>query len=135
VPTQRTAHITDIEERLIGATDVWRPVRHTLGVTGFGVNVFCAREAGDEAIEDHTEVEENCGGHEELYFVVSGHAEFTVDGETVDAPQGTFVFVPDPASRRSAIGTAPGTEVLCIGARPGALELSPWERRHLGGAA
>jgi mannose-6-phosphate isomerase-like protein (cupin superfamily) len=126
----RTAHISEIEQRLIDG-DVWRPVRHTLGVTGFGVNLFAARKAGDEAIEDHTEIEENCGRHEELYFVVSGHAEFTVDGETVDAPAGTFVFVPDPASRRRAVGREADTEVLCIGAPPGAVETSPWEARYL----
>ena len=77
--THRTAHISEIEQRLIG-DDVWRPVRHSLGVTGFGVNVFAAPKAGDQAIEDHTEIEENCGRHEELYYVVSGHAEFTIDG-------------------------------------------------------
>jgi mannose-6-phosphate isomerase-like protein (cupin superfamily) len=126
----RTAHISDIAQRRIG-DDVWRPVRHTLGVTGFGVNVFAAREAGDEAIEDHTEIEENCGRHEELYFVVSGRAEFTVEGETVDAPAGTFVFVPDPESRRRAVGVEADTEILCIGAPPGAVETSPWEARHL----
>ena len=126
----RSAHISQIEQRLVGG-DAWRPVRHALGVTGFGVNVFGAREAGDEAIEDHTEIEENCGRHEELYFVVSGHAVFTVDGETVDAPAGTFVFVPDPAARRKAVGAAAGTEILCIGAPPGAVDTSPWEARHL----
>ena len=127
-----TAHLDDLEQRLIGE-DAWRPVRHTLGVTGFGVNVFGAREAGDQAIEDHTEVEEDCGRHEELYFVISGHAEFTVDGEKVDAPAGTFVFVPDPATRRGAIGKEPGTEVLCIGGPPGGVETSAWEARHLPG--
>ena len=125
----RSAHISQIEQRLVGG-DAWRPVRHALGVTGFGVNVFAAPEAGDEAIEDHTEVEENCGRHEELYFVVSGHAEFTVDGETVDAPASTFVFVPDPATRRRAVGIEAGTEILCIGAPPGAVDTSPWEARH-----
>jgi hypothetical protein len=133
VPAHRAAHIGEIEQRLSGESDVWRPVRHALGVTGFGVNVFCARDAGDEAIEDHTELEEDCGRHEELYFVVAGHAEFTIDGERVNAPEGTFVFVPDPASRRLAVGREPGTEVLCIGALPNAAPRSPWEARHLTG--
>ena len=33
--------------------------------------------------------------HEELYLVTAGAATFTVDGETVEAPSGTLVHVPD----------------------------------------
>ncbi len=126
----RSAHVGDIDTRGDSGEPYWRPVRAGLGVTAFGVNVFGAREPGDEAIEDHTETEDGADGHEELYFVASGHAEFSVGDETVDAPQGTFVFVPDPATRRSAIARKPATEILCMGAKPGGFEISPWERRH-----
>jgi len=47
--------------------------------------------------------------------VLDGKATFEVDGEMVDAPAGTFVFVP-PESRRKATGD--GT-VLAVGATPG----------------
>ena len=35
--------------------------------------------------------------------VVSGHAVFTVDGQDVDAPVGTLVFVRDPAVIRQPV--------------------------------
>ena len=47
--------------------------------------------------------------------MLDGKATFEVDGESVDAPPGTFVFV-GPESRRKATGD--GT-VLAIGATPG----------------
>lgn len=54
---------------------------------------------------------------------------FTVDGETIDAPAGTLVFVRDPALIRSARATADGTAILAVGARPGApFEICRWER-------
>jgi hypothetical protein len=61
--------------------------------------------------------------------VMSGHAVFTVDGEEVDAPAGTLVFVRDPALIRSAKATADGTAILAVGGRPGVpFEVSRWER-------
>jgi mannose-6-phosphate isomerase-like protein (cupin superfamily) len=123
----RTAHIDDIE--LHG--EAWRPVRHRLGVQAFGVNAWTGAQPGDEVIEDHVEETDSPSRHEELYFVLSGRAAFTVDGEDVDAAAGTFVFVPDPASRRAAVAREPGTTVLAIGAPRGeAYEVSDWERRH-----
>jgi hypothetical protein len=60
---------------------------------------------------------------------MSGHAVFTVDGEELDAPAGTLVFVRDPALIRSAIATADGTTILAIGGRTGVpFEVSRWER-------
>jgi cupin domain len=110
---------------------VWRPVRHHLGVHAFGINAWVAREAGDEVIEDHVEAKDSPSRHEELYFVVSGRATFTVDGEEVDAGAGTIVFVPDPESRRQAVAVEPGTTILALGGPPGeAYTVSEWERRH-----
>ena len=58
-----------------------------------------------------------------------GHAVFTIDGEDVDAPAGTLVFVRDPALLRSAVATEDGTAILAVGARPGApYAVSRWER-------
>ncbi len=54
-------------------------------------------------------------GQEELYIVLDGKATFEIDGEAVDAPAGTLVFV-GPESRRKATGE--GT-VLAVGATPG----------------
>jgi mannose-6-phosphate isomerase-like protein (cupin superfamily) len=123
------AHLSEIEP--VGEPDPgeqeWRPVRHRLGIGAFGVNAWVSRNAGDFVIEDHTETE-----HEELYLVLSGRATFTVDGETVDAPAGTFVHLPDPKVRRKAIGEEAGTTVLAIGATRGKpFVVSRWERSWL----
>jgi tetratricopeptide (TPR) repeat protein len=65
--------------------------------------------------------------HEELYVVVEGHATFTVDGDEVDAPAGTLVYVRDPEAKRKATAT-PETVVLAVGAKPGdAYTPSAWE--------
>ncbi|MHB8471114.1 MAG: hypothetical protein ACYDCH_15375, partial [Gaiellaceae bacterium] len=105
-------------------TLVWKPVRKTLGVTAFGINAYTAAKAGDEVVEEHTEEQL---GHEEIYAVVTGNATFTVDGEEVDAPAGTLVYLDDVAQRRSAVAKEPGTTVLAIGGRPGTHEISAWE--------
>ena len=103
---------------------VWKPVRKTLGVTAFGINAYTAANAGDEVVEDHNET---ALGHEEIYAVVAGHAAFTVDGEEVDAPAGTLVYLDEPAQQRSAVAKEPNTTVLAIGGVPGTHEVSPWE--------
>jgi hypothetical protein len=103
---------------------VWKPVRKTLGVTAFGINAYTAANAGDEVVEDHDELSL---GHEEIYAVIAGHATFTVDGESVDAPAGTLVYLDDPAQQRSAVAKEPNTTVLAIGGVPGKHEVSPWE--------
>jgi hypothetical protein len=112
----------------------WKPLRHELGIGAFGINAWVAPDAGDQAIERHDEApaEGGTNGHEELYVVVRGAARFTVDGEELDAPAGTLVFVSDPALTREAVATAPDTVVLVVGAARGvAFEPSDWETRWL----
>jgi tetratricopeptide (TPR) repeat protein len=105
----------------------WRPIRRALGVTGFGINAYTAAKAGDEVIEPHDETSAGAGGHEELYVVVSGAAEFTIDGERVAAPAVSLILVA-VATHRVAIATEDETTVLVIGGVPGsALPVSPFE--------
>jgi len=107
----------------------WHPVRHALGVRGFGVNAYSAA-AGEDVVEEHTEADDDGGGHQEMYVVLTGHARFEIDGETVDAPAGTIVFLPEPTSRRHAVAQADGTTVLALGGEPGVpYEVSAWEWR------
>jgi hypothetical protein len=120
----KTLRLDDVEGIPVFGTLVWKPVRKTLGVTAFGINAYVAAEAGDEVVEEH---DETALGHEEIYLVVAGHATFTVDGETVDAPRGTLVYLDDPEQKRYAVATEPGTTVLAIGGVPGTHEISPWE--------
>jgi Cupin domain len=102
----------------------WYPVRLTLGVRAFGTNAYTAGEAGQDVVEPHTEDPDLA--HQELYFVAAGRATFTIDGESHDAPAGTYVFVPDPSSHRHAVAAEPGTTVLSFGGPP-TFEPSPWE--------
>jgi quercetin dioxygenase-like cupin family protein len=120
----KTLRIDDVEGIPVFGTLVWKPIRRTLGVTAFGINAYTAAAAGDEVVEEHTEEDL---GHEEIYAVISGHARFTVDGEEVDAPTGTLVYLDDPKQQRHAIAKEPGTTVLAIGGVPGKHDVSPWE--------
>src|SRR5881227_733727 len=105
-PTWQVAHLEDIERR---GRDI--PVREHLGIRAFGINAYTPGEDGG-LISEHDEAG---SGQEELYIVLDGNAMFEVDGETIDAPAGTFVFV-RPESRRKATGD--GT-VLAVGETPG----------------
>lgn len=104
----------------------FRPVRHHFGIMAFGVIAVTARADGDRLINEHDESEPESG--EELYVVVSGHATFEVDGETQDAPTGTFIHVL-PGIKRSAFAQSAGTTVLAIGAGPAGKPYQPtgWE--------
>jgi quercetin dioxygenase-like cupin family protein len=105
----------------------WHAVRIHFGIQSFGVNAYTATEKG-EILGEHDESDTK---HEELFYVSKGSATFTVDGETVEAPAGTFVYVPDPASIRSAVAHEPGTTILCLGGTPGeAFGVSDWEQKY-----
>jgi quercetin dioxygenase-like cupin family protein len=108
----------------------WRPVRIHFGITSFGANVFSGSK-GAAVIIEHRETEESGTKHEELYYVASGNATFAIEGEKVEAPAGTFVYVPDPGAMRSATAEEDGTTILCLGGTPGeAFAISPWEKEY-----
>jgi tetratricopeptide (TPR) repeat protein len=103
----------------------WSPIRKRFGVESFGVNAWTASGADERVIPEHDEVP---SGHEELYVVIAGHARFTVDDEEIDAPNGTVLYVRDPAARRAAWAREPNTTVLAVGAAPGkAYRPRSWE--------
>jgi tetratricopeptide (TPR) repeat protein len=107
----------------------WHMIRTTLGIESFGINAWRATAPGQKLIDEHDELGETAGGHEELYLVVRGSALFTVDGHEVEAPAGTIVYVRDPAVRRGAIAETEETTVLVVGGKPGApFSVSAWER-------
>jgi tetratricopeptide (TPR) repeat protein len=102
----------------------FRAVRHHFGITSFGVNAWKAENAGDRIINEHDEAED---GEEELYVVQTGRARFVIDGEQVDAPAPSFVFV-RPGVKRTAFAEEPETLVLALGGRPGKVyEPFGWE--------
>jgi hypothetical protein len=102
----RVARLDEIERR---GRDL--PVREHLGIRSFGVNAFQADEDG-LLINEHDEAG---SGQEELYIVLDGKATFEIDGETVEAAAGTFVFV-QPEARRKATGDG---MILALGGTPG----------------
>ncbi len=117
--------LEEIEE-IDDGREPFRPVRHRLGITTFGITAWTARADGARLINEHDEAEPNSS--EELYVVMSGHATFELDGERHDAPAGTFVRVA-PGLRRAAVAREAGTTVLAIGAAaPGkAYQPNGWE--------
>lgn len=124
-PPFETAHLSELDAIAAHGSLVWRPVRRRFGIEAFGMNAYTAEEAGQDIVEDHTE---ETYRHQEVYFVVSGHATFTVGGEEIDAPAGTFVFIRDPSVRRHAVAREAGSTVLAIGGQPGvAFKESGWE--------
>jgi tetratricopeptide (TPR) repeat protein len=118
-------HLDEINELDDGRVP-WRPVRHHFGITSFGINAWTGGEAGDRVINEHDEADDE-DQQEELYLVQAGRARFELDGEQVDAPAGTFVFV-RPSVKRTAFAEEPGTTIVAIGATPGkAYEVFGWE--------
>jgi tetratricopeptide (TPR) repeat protein len=100
-----------------------RPVRHVLGASSFGLNAWTGRAVGDRIINEHDEE----GEDEEVYLVQQGRARFELDGKTVDAPAGTFVFA-RPGVKRTAFAEEPNTTLVAISGRPGqAYEVNGWE--------
>jgi hypothetical protein len=92
----------------------WRPIRRRFGIQAFGTNAYTSERVGAIVVEEHAER----SGHEEMYFVVSGRARFTVGEDEVDAPAGTIVFISDPTLRRKAVSEEHGTTVLTAGGWP-----------------
>jgi mannose-6-phosphate isomerase-like protein (cupin superfamily) len=124
----RVARLGEIDPIPVAGIN-WRPIRRTLGIEAFGINAYTA-DAGEHVVEEHDETGPGAGHHEELYVVVTGRATFTVDGQQIDAPVGTCVFLDDPRERRAARAEEDGTTVLAVGGTRGeAFRVSPWEFR------
>src|SRR3712207_4666052 len=118
------AHLDDVEE-FADAGCRYRPIRHHLGITAFGVTAWTARAAGDLVIGEHDE--DDPTADQELFLVLRGSAVFELDGRRVDAPAGTLVFAP-PGTRRTASAMQDGTTVLLVEGTPGkGYEARGWE--------
>ena len=107
--------LDEIDE-LADAGVFYRPIRHHMGVTAFGVTAWTAHAAGDVVVHEHDAGDPSAD--EELFLVQSGHAVFEVDGDRVDAPAGTLVFAP-PHTTRSATAEEAGTTVIAMEGTPG----------------
>ena len=124
------AHIKAIpleEGDLLGTE--WKPIRRFVGIGSFGTSLAHAGSAGDVLTHDHDETDAR---HEELFQIVSGHAMFRADGEEIDAPAGTFLYVPDPAAVCGAVAREADTVMFTVGAELGAVFApSEWDTEPL----
>lgn len=111
-----TAHLDEIDE-FSDAGSHYRPIRHHLGITAFGVTAWTAHTAGDVVINEHDE--DDPTADQELFLVLRGHAVFQIDGDRVDAPAGTLVFA-SPRTKRKAFATEDDTRILALEGTPGA---------------
>jgi tetratricopeptide (TPR) repeat protein len=97
---------------------VYIRLRRTLDIGAFGASAVYQAKAGEDVIDEHDELSPGADRHEELYAVVQGSATFTLDGEEIEAPHGTVVFV-QPETTRKAVATSDETIVLAVGGRRG----------------
>ena len=135
-PTYKTAHIDDLPFEIDDdyPTTEWKPLRRYFGIGSFGTNLARATKAGDVLTHDHTEIDDAGTRHEELFLIVSGHATYRVDGKEIDAPAGTFLYAPDPATVRGVVAREAGTVMLVVGGEPGAVFApSEWDTEPLPG--
>jgi mannose-6-phosphate isomerase-like protein (cupin superfamily) len=120
----QVATFDELDEIPIEEGFVWRPIRRRFDIRGFGCNAYTSEGIGRQIVEEHVEGT----GHEECYIVVRGRARFTLDGEEVDAPAGTIVFIRDHDVRRGAVSEEERTIVFAVGGFPGRpFEVSAWE--------
>jgi tetratricopeptide (TPR) repeat protein len=118
------AHLDEIDEFADGRCH-YRPIRHHLGITAFGVTAWTAQAAGDLVINEHDEGDPT--QDQELFLVVRGHAVFELDGDRVNAPAGTFIFAP-PGMKRTASAEEAGTIIVAFEGSPGkAYDARGWE--------
>jgi quercetin dioxygenase-like cupin family protein len=91
-----------------------RLVRHGLGVTSFGVQVFDMPPGADQYPEhDHAG-----DGQEEVYTVLEGVATLTAGGEDHEMRPGTWARV-GPGEKRKWTTGSEGARVVALGAVPG----------------
>ena len=94
---------------------VFRKLRHSLGVTAFGVNAIVLPPDTEWFNHLHTR-------QDELYFVHAGTAGFEVDGETFELGPGGAVHVESTTPRRFWNAGEDELVLLAIGGHGGYVE-------------
>ncbi len=118
------AKLDEIEEQSDAGT-FYRPIRHELGISAFGVTTWTGHAAGDTVVNEHDPGDPTAD--QELFLVLRGHAAFDIAGDRVDAPAGTLVHAP-PGTRRSAVAIEDETTILLVEGTPGAAyDARGWE--------
>ena len=117
--------IDDIEAIMQGG---FKRARADLGVESFGMQVI-EMPPGYDGYPEHDHAET---GQEEVYLVLRGSAEVTVDGERVQLDPDTIVRV-GPGAKRKIIPGDQGVRLLALGGTPGGVYEAP-EITQLGSA-
>jgi tetratricopeptide (TPR) repeat protein len=124
IDTYRVLALDDSFEPIRGGGDggrAYAPLRRKLDIGAFGTYAIRSAE-GKELVRERTATGPGADRHEELYVVLTGRARFTVDGEEIDAPAGTAVFIREVEATRSAVSVDGEATVLLVGGRRG----EPW---------
>jgi len=85
-----------------------------LGVESFGIQVFDF----PPGFADYPEHDHSHDGHEEVYVVLRGSAEFEIDGERVPIDPERMLSISAGSKRRLEPGPD-GVRILAIGSAPG----------------
>ena len=107
----------EMEPMLGGA---FRRARASLGASAFGLQVIQMPAGADfHPNHDHTH-----DGQEEVYVVLSGSAEFELDGDRTQVGPETAVRVA-PSTKRRIVPGPDGVRILAVGGVPGGVYQSP----------
>ena len=104
-------HINDVPPMKDGLSKGWKSVRWHMNIESFGVNGV-TKPMGEWLTPIHDETD---GSHDELFVVMEGLAEFSLDGKIVKAPKGTLVSAKPPV-KRGALALQTPTTILIISA-------------------
>ncbi len=89
-------------------------VRHSLGISSFGVGVIELPPNAD----GYPEHDHSGDGQEELYTALAGSGEIVIEDEAVTLEPGVWVAVPAGTKRKITTAEQP-LKLLAIGATPG----------------
>lgn len=90
----------------------WSLARRSLGVNAFGINLVTISPG--ESIPEHDEVDRD---QEEVFVVLSGTPQMSIDGNLTPAPAGTFCRV-DPEHKRTVVNSGDSAAELLIVSAP-----------------
>ncbi len=102
--------------------------RASLGVSSFGMQILNFPPDSGDAYPNHDHAE---SGQEEVYLVLSGAADFEIDGETVHLEPDMALRVGPGAKRKITTGPE-AAKILALGATPGTAYEAP-QFTELGG--
>lgn len=90
----------------------WSLARRSLGVRSFGINLVTIPPG--ETIPEHDEIDRD---QEEVFIVLAGDPELSIDGSLTPAPAGTFCRV-DPEHKRTVVNSGGSAAELLIVSAP-----------------